>query len=260
MKIITLKDFSEVTDPVKTEATLSEQLLSRSRSIITDKIYVRFPIADTINKYGLQAAQNYINEIQKQEDPSKLFFICQHILVKNLNFGESLVFTPHAEITDNYLPIPHYAAEYDESYIKDWDDREYDYSFVGDFSTHPIRSKMWERFLGLPRTYIVGTGMWRNPHTRSEFLKVLGNTKYSLCPRGTGPGTIRFWESMAMGACPIHIGDSLKLPEAENSSLWCKLSEDLKDLAHERLSSYNNEEYFSRFSNDNLYQSVVGGL
>ncbi len=49
---------------------------------------------------------------------------------------------------------------------------------------------------------------------RREYNDILGRSRYSLCPRGLGPGSVRFWESLQAGAIPILIADHWKLPDS----------------------------------------------
>lgn len=44
------------------------------------------------------------------------------------------------------------------------------------------------------------------------YNKVLLNSKFSLCPSGSGPNSIRFWESLGVGSIPILFSDTLDLP------------------------------------------------
>jgi len=44
----------------------------------------------------------------------------------------------------------------------------------------------------------------------------LMNSKFSLCPSGSGPNSIRFWESLALGSIPVLLSDTLELPYHEN--------------------------------------------
>lgn len=50
-----------------------------------------------------------------------------------------------------------------------------------------------------------------------SYNKLLLGSRFSLCPSGSGPNSIRFWESLGSGAIPILLSDSLELPEHE---LW----------------------------------------
>ena len=97
------------------------------------------------------------------------------------------------------------------------------------------------------------------------YSEILGNTKYSLCPRGTGPSTIRLWESLAMGSVPVIVSDFLKMPmELEIDPMWLQVPENFNISSLDAIASANkkldNKPYFDMFSNDNLYKSIVGHL
>jgi hypothetical protein len=51
-----------------------------------------------------------------------------------------------------------------------------------------------------------------------EFIKILRDSIFSLCPSGTGPNSIRLWESIGMGAIPVILADTYLPPG--NRSLW----------------------------------------
>tara|TARA_R110000824_G_scaffold348039_1_gene534787 strand:+ start:3294 stop:4208 length:915 start_codon:yes stop_codon:yes gene_type:complete len=50
-----------------------------------------------------------------------------------------------------------------------------------------------------------------------RYNEVMMNSRFSLCPSGTGPNSIRFWESLAIGTIPVLFSDTLELPHHE---LW----------------------------------------
>ena len=61
-----------------------------------------------------------------------------------------------------------------------------------------------------------------------KYNKVLLRSRYSLCPSGSGPNSIRFWESLGVGAIPVLLSDHLELPHNdmwESSILRIKESE-----------------------------------
>lgn len=45
-----------------------------------------------------------------------------------------------------------------------------------------------------------------------EYINVLLSSKFSLCPSGTGPNSIRLWESIEYGSIPVILADTLDLP------------------------------------------------
>lgn len=47
----------------------------------------------------------------------------------------------------------------------------------------------------------------------AAYNALLSDSIFSLCPAGAGPNTLRFWESLAVGAIPVLLGDPVKLPE-----------------------------------------------
>lgn len=49
------------------------------------------------------------------------------------------------------------------------------------------------------------------------YNNLLLNSRYSLCPSGSGPNSIRLWESLATGSIPIILADTLDLP---THTLW----------------------------------------
>lgn len=46
----------------------------------------------------------------------------------------------------------------------------------------------------------------------TEYINVLQSSKFSLCPSGTGPNSIRLWESIEYGSIPVILADTLDLP------------------------------------------------
>ena len=59
----------------------------------------------------------------------------------------------------------------------------------------------------------------KNDSMTNEYNKILLESRYSLCPSGSGPNSIRLWESLAVGSIPILLADTLELPEHK---LWDK--------------------------------------
>jgi hypothetical protein len=46
---------------------------------------------------------------------------------------------------------------------------------------------------------------------------LLLDSRFTLCPSGSGPNYIRLWESLACGCIPVLLADTLDLP---NHKLW----------------------------------------
>ena len=49
-----------------------------------------------------------------------------------------------------------------------------------------------------------------------SYNRVLSDSIFSLCPSGTGPNTLRLWESLAVGAIPVLFGPEARMPIGGN--------------------------------------------
>ena len=54
--------------------------------------------------------------------------------------------------------------------------------------------------------------IYRQKIERDEYLKVLKDSEFSLCPTGSGPASIRLYESFALNVIPILLTSTLRLP------------------------------------------------
>jgi hypothetical protein len=258
--------FQNVSDPIKTEETIYGQLVKKNLKIP----YVAFPLAYSINTLGLEKTQEVVNEINKKH-PFKKFFVCQHIFVNRIDFGGNLVFTPHTEKGDPYFFIPHYNPIYGHKpEIIKINERSIDFSFMGDFNTSPDRERL--SFFNHSKCLVKPTGKWFFSHDEGAqrdllitYKKILEDTKISICPRGTGPSTLRLFESMSVGSIPL-IFNNLDLPEVlENFVIKADLQEFIEGKITEEILSKNLKDYsegiydayWSGFSNQNLSNQIL---
>lgn len=59
------------------------------------------------------------------------------------------------------------------------------------------------------------------------YREVLQESVFSLCPSGSGPNSIRLWESLGFGCIPVILSDSLQLPG--DPSLWTQAAIFIKE-------------------------------
>ena len=84
---------------------------------------------------------------------------------------------------------------------------------------------------------------------------------FTICPRGTGHGTIRLFESLNSGSIPVIISDDYKLPLGLMNGLNCiVLSESqttsIPDILSENISNVENMQInISKYANDYLKES-----
>lgn len=179
------------------------------------------------------------------------FTVIQHMLFRNYidklkKLNIKYIFTPHKMKSDSILeeehniciiPISLFPAQYNNSNIfNDIKNKNYLASFIGQINHHAhlteIRKEMFSAFLNKPDCFIKANDSWfyqgvvydsnfkdntkllYNQNTDIELYKLtMANSKFSLCPLGTGPNSIRFWESLSYGCIPILLSDNLILPE-----------------------------------------------
>lgn len=119
-------------------------------------------------------------------------------------------------------------------------DRDLLFSFIGAIQGNYL-SDIRNRIFGLEQThniYIENTGDWhfnelvytpeqsysgtineskQRKDNTEKYNKILLRSRYSLCPSGSGPNSIRFWESLGTGAIPVLLSDHLELP---HNDMW----------------------------------------
>jgi hypothetical protein len=107
------------------------------------------------------------------------------------------------------------------------------FSFVGCYTTHELRKRMKQRLNGeniiyrdayyiTPEFYI----SQQSSNTESEFINVVSRSRFGLCPRGSSPSSVRFWECLKAGTIPILISDNWKLPQWDWENTIVQIPED----------------------------------
>jgi hypothetical protein len=114
-------------------------------------------------------------------------------------------------------------------------------SFVGSFTTHPIRKAMRE-VLQNDKRFFFGQG------GTSLFRAVMQDSKFALCPRGYGRTSYRLYEALQIGCVPVYIYDDPWLPmlTMEDWVSFCVLvDQDMIDMIPEILGGISKEQYAS---------------
>lgn len=112
-------------------------------------------------------------------------------------------------------------------------------SWRGNTASNPIRSKLVARYAGHPRMRIEATSSWMNhPETEKlDYVRLIQQSSFSLCPAGWAPVSFRIYESMALGRCPVILADGFVPPEGLD---WARFAifwpqSDLRGLEKELL-------------------------
>lgn len=267
MKIIRVHEFGfdQVTDPVETEAYVYNGLVDHIDSVPEDLNYVCLPLAFLINTKGIPFTQNVL-DLLEEKYPGRKTYVCQHIYVKSLNFYNNIVYTPHCLVEDNLQVIPHFNPCINKEDHIPFDDRKYDVTFIGAFNTHSLRSQL-STFHNNDNIIVEDTGNWhfdKDENNRKRFKhkykESLLNSKFALCPPGTGVSTIRLYEAMAAGCIPV-VFNSVKVPNCV-AHLIIRLNSisHIKNIMKESCNSRHEEiykVYWSNLYNEALYLSLL---
>ena len=165
------------------------------------------------------------------------------------------IYTPHKCIGEDYIDgieiisCPLYAVNIEDNtknnIFRNVDflnkERRYLYSFIGGWDENFYLTDIRPRIFKMKHpenTLIQNTGMWHfdkivfsgkqnykqqrdidsgHINKTNNYNTILLESRYSLCPSGSGPNSIRLWESLAVGSIPILLADTLELPHHE---LW----------------------------------------
>lgn len=209
-------------DPVPTESQAFQLLLKRPLDADVDYVAVPWSVVINRNLLGRSSPLRVRNG----------FTVCQHIRFLELvqvfaDMGIHTVFSPHVEFAGfnpQLLPFPHYAVHGALPAA----DKDIFYSFIGARTTrgalnvreaifsieHPSDAVViarttwhWAGELGWARV-----SKEQQASEALEYRTVLSRSRFALCPKGTGPGTIRFWEALQAGAIPVLLSDTMVLP------------------------------------------------
>ena len=192
----------------------------------------------------------------------------------------------------NVIACPLYAANVEDSrrnqLFKPYDqkkllekDRKYLYSFNGAYNPNSYLTDIRPRIFKMKHPencHVNCIGQWhyeslvysKKQNKQKEldenkfheentqiYNKLLLDSKYSLCPSGSGPNSIRLWESLAIGSIPILLADTLDLPKHE---LWDKAiirvqEKELETIPELLKSISKNEEEEMRKNCMKIYES-----
>lgn len=241
--------------PVITEQCVF-QLFTEQNSLPFN--YFAFPWASYIdNKWKYDQTLNIVidNHIKSNNSVKSIEYIKYFTVVQHINFIELLpifkklnikyVFTPHKENTFKHhnlekeydlklIPFSLFPKQNNENNnIIPIEQRKYLTSFIGQYDPNcymsDIRVKIFEQLSNYSDCYIISRNTWhyesvvyQNKNTDKnnelEYKFLLANSCFSLCPSGSGPNSLRIWESLSFGSIPVILTDTLEFPEIKNKN------------------------------------------
>ncbi|MEY8802414.1 exostosin family protein [Leisingera sp. XS_AS12] len=233
---------------------------------LIDKLQTKAPDAPAY----LQKFHDFIKRIPA--DTIKIT-VCQHIKMKEYmdlfeESGISRIFWSHCTHEDlksaggpDVCPFPLYPVQVTkmtEEYTQS--ERPFLFSFIGAKSNkyYLTEARAWilELLSDCPEGLIIGRDSWHynkvvydhqvfrkskksdeliNQSASEQFKASLAQSVFSLCPSGSGPNSIRLWESLGAGAIPVILADTYAPPGNpelwEQAAVFCRETpEDIRNL------------------------------
>jgi hypothetical protein len=159
--------------------------------------WTRYFINNDYGKLNIYELQNMCNKIII--DSSKTFTVCQYDDGPIVELGKTLVFLSSRKAVEG-LDIPLLSS--DLFYLWFRPKKKFQASFIGRLNTYPIRQEMFIALNGNNDFFIKDSTFGTQRYIRSIL-----NSYVSLCPRGYGGSSFRFFESMQLGTVPMLIGE-----------------------------------------------------
>jgi len=290
--------------PVITEKQIFDNFL-KEKNIPYN--YIAFPWASYIDNEWIKK-HNELEKIINEEavnhtviNNNKTYFtVIQHIffkdhieLFKKLNI--KYVFSSHCSVNDSKIeqihdihifPLSLFPKQHNESTdFIEMQHKKYLTSFIGQ-SIHKnmvsdIRFKIFKFFKGKHDCFIKHNSKWHyedivyknsNKDSNDNFYKqIMMESKFSLCPSGTGPNSIRLFESLSFGAIPVLLADELVLPFLPDIDyndcfiIWKEANIDslydyLLSIDDEKINTMTNnciQLYNEYFAPDKMHKTII---
>lgn len=189
--------------------------------------WTRWHLNHNYGKEGLEELQEELKN--KVIDESKTFTICQYDDGPVVNTGNIIQFLASRK-GENGIDIPLLSSLHRKPIfpIK----KKYLASFVGRISTNKLREKMVD-VLSKEKDICISNGDFGSRY----FVKKILSSFISLCPRGYGGSSFRFFESMQLGVTPLLLGEPDTRPfknfiDWDIISLYAQNTDDLKNAIY----------------------------
>jgi len=284
--------------PVITEKLASEQLIDSHPDS-----YLNVPWATLIdwynhgNKKNKTTAERAFTRLGKLPTKER-FTVCQHykfqfILPLLKRIGCTQLFTPHSTETQQDGIETHAFPLFAPVVPEFVEHRELWYSFVGAYMSHyisNIRAKIfsdnhpdnavvvprgkWQFNLEVYNEQVTGKTTaafesYQADQNKQYYKRVLQQSRYSLCPSGAGPSSIRIYESLACGAIPIILADTFRFPRVKGVD-WNECCVNIKEsnyqdmrrilksipLARENEMRHNCIQAYTQVSGENFVKCI----
>lgn len=215
--------------------------------------YIAFPWATLIDQL-IFGKTELLEQIQNTEMNSTFSFVttCQHIYFRKIlpifkKCGVKYLFVSHRipqddELEKEYslkiIPFFIYPLYATPTSLSSTTNRKYLCSFKGNINNQYYLTNIRERLADLKEfedCWIEFNHEWffekevyhnqihkknvkiDNEAQKNSYIEIISNSEFSLCPSGSGPNSIRLWESLSYSSIPIILSNHMVLPEIEEN-------------------------------------------
>lgn len=130
--------------------------------------------------------------------------------------------------------------------------KKYLASFIGTYTTHELRVKMFNTLNKTEGFYFGGRNLWSNHISDSladKFIQTTLESKFSLAPRGYGRSSFRFFEAMLLDCIPVYFWDDIEWLPYKDVLDYSKFSVSIQEAdigkTSDILKSISEEKYQS---------------
>nr|WP_010130607.1 exostosin family protein [Microbulbifer agarilyticus] len=223
--------------------------------------------------------------------------VCQHIFALKLlpyfkQLGITDLYWPHKVLHQNEIDgikihgFPLYPVMYHKyphvADTKPFSERKYLYSFIGSYQEGLYLTSVRNFLFSLPSGddgLIIQRGEWHfegdvyrdqvlgkpdpedlkeiKRREEREYVEVLKETKFCLCPSGSGPNSIRLWEAIKFGCVPVLLSDDLDLRGLSAKALRVTESKEEVEKLPARLANTDPGEYLMSVDGEESLFGVI---
>jgi len=250
--------------------------------------YVAVPWTQILNSHWLQFPGNkgreyFLKELSKCKINTKNnFTVCQHdsfkqlkLYFKHLNITKVFCTLHSNDDVINDIDLIPISFAFEKEFRNDLQ-KNILVSFVGASTTHPVRNTMKQKLTGdqfIYRDEYHVSSLDQNKEAEEyEYKTMLERSHFTLCPRGSSPSSVRFWESLSAGTIPVLISDDWALPEWDWDNTIVRISEnEVENLNYSKLGSmlYNMDREkmkkncllaYEKFKKDNFKNYILENI
>lgn len=247
-----------------------EEFLTKSSSQSID-VVGRLDIADRVividmHMNGTRRSYSRLGQLREYKNNWKRFIVYDESDAPNV-FGTGLFVSqpkPFFNIT-RHVAIPYWSTPLGNvDCDKQGANEHHLMSFRGNTRTHRVRNKLskvsFEGYRFHDTQRITGGEGISAEDLRSGYIKLIMQSRWSLCPRGYGTASFRLYETLMLGASPVLISDNFVQPSVLGGYNIVKLREQQVTSKSLIAIANSNPSNYIRLTRETMSQAFVKAI